>query len=55
MLKKAGIKSINPTSDYYDILGTDMWKFPIEGKKQRVFFRYDMTKFFKEMEKYYLL
>ena len=55
MLKKAGIKSINPTNDYYDILGTDMWKFPIEGKKQRVFFRYDMTKFFKEMEKYYLL
>ena len=55
ILKQNGIKSINPRKDYYDVLGTILWKFPIEGKKSRVLYRYDMGKFFKKMEEYYLL
>ena len=55
VLREQGVKSINPRKDYYDYIGTDLWKFKITGKKDRIYYKYDLEPFFNKMREYYLL
>lgn len=55
ILRDNGVKSINPKKSYYEYLGTDLWKFPIVGEKERVYFKYDLEPFFNKAKEYYLL
>lgn len=55
ILKEADIKSINPKKDYWNELGTDLWKFPVSGKKDRVYYKYNLEPLFNQLKEYYLL